>query len=337
MKGKNLIIVGLVTMLAVVALVVVKGKMRPERPKFEGPVEHLSIGVVGDTSLLILLAKEWGLFEENGLEVEIERYTFGAQGLGEVLAGRSDVAVGADYVGTLNSFDNGDFRIVASIAKTNAYEIVARADNGLNIPADVRGKRIGVTRGTAGDYWLGVFLRSNRLTEEDVEIVDLRPPEIIQALIDGEIDAGLNLEPYTSNVKDELAGKTVSWYGERGQGIYSLVYVAAEVIETKPEAVERMIRAIVEAEESFKGERAKGWEFMQSYFEYDNAYMEQVVKPKYIFGVNLAEDLVLSMEDEARWMLARGMTSQTVVPNYLNLIYFEALDVVKPEAVSIIH
>jgi hypothetical protein len=47
--------------------------------------------------------------------------------------------------------------------------------------------------------------------------------------------------------------------------------------------------------------------------------------------------LLITLEDEARWAIKNNLTSATEVPNYLDYIYFDALDEVKPEAVGIIH
>ncbi len=47
--------------------------------------------------------------------------------------------------------------------------------------------------------------------------------------------------------------------------------------------------------------------------------------------------MIIVMEDQARWNIQHGLTNTTEVTNYLDYIYFDALDEVKPEAVTIIH
>ncbi len=42
------------------------------------------------------------------------------------------------------------------------------------------------------------------------------------------------------------------------------------------------------------------------------------------------------MEDEARWAMKEGLTDKKEVPNYLDFIFMDALELVKPEAVTII-
>ena len=55
------------------------------------------------------------------------------------------------------------------------------------------------------------------------------------------------------------------------------------------------------------------------------------------FSLSLDQSLISTMEAETRWMITNNLTNQTVVPDFLNNIYFEGLDSVKPESVNIIH
>ena len=52
--------------------------------------------------------------------------------------------------------------------------------------------------------------------------------------------------------------------------------------------------------------------------------------------VSLDQSLLITMEDEARWAIESGFTDKKTVPNYLNYIYFDTLEEVKPEAMTII-
>jgi hypothetical protein len=42
------------------------------------------------------------------------------------------------------------------------------------------------------------------------------------------------------------------------------------------------------------------------------------------------------MEDEARWMIKSGLTTEKQVPDFLNFIYVDGLKAVKPEAANIV-
>ncbi|GAG37759.1 unnamed protein product, partial [marine sediment metagenome] len=53
-------------------------------------------------------------------------------------------------------------------------------------------------------------------------------------------------------------------------------------------------------------------------------------------SVGLPQALLIAMEDQARWRIENGLTDETDVPNFLDFLYFDALEVTAPEAVTII-
>ncbi len=57
----------------------------------------------------------------------------------------------------------------------------------------------------------------------------------------------------------------------------------------------------------------------------------------YIFELSLYQSLLITLEAEARWAIKTGLVNKKEVPNYLNSIYLNALNEVKPQALTIIH
>ena len=54
------------------------------------------------------------------------------------------------------------------------------------------------------------------------------------------------------------------------------------------------------------------------------------------FDLFLDQSLIATLEDQARWAIKNNLTNATKIPNYLDYIYIDALEAVKPEAVTII-
>jgi len=69
--------------------------------------------------------------------------------------------------------------------------------------------------------------------------------------------------------------------------------------------------------------------------DYESDYMDYSW-PKQEYAVTLPQAMLILFEDQARWRIEQGLTDTTEVPNYLNFIYLDALEEVKPEAVTII-
>lgn len=305
------------------------------RVQFSGKVEPVVVGIVGDTSSLILIAEEFGFFSEQGLAVEIKRYSAGAGAVEDLVAGNIDVAIGSEYVGARNLFFADNFKIIGTVAKTSAYEVVARADHGITTPQDIKGKKIGVTKGTAGDFWLSVFLTTNEISSDEVEVIDMRPPALTDALVSGEIDAMLNLEPHRYNSKQELAENSVSFYGQRGQGVYSVVYASEDLIQNRVGVVLRLLKALAAADTFMTNHADEAFAYIADYFEYSADYIQQVVQKNYDFGLQLEQSLILTMEDEARWMISEDLVMSEQVPNYLEHIYSTPLREIDEDSVTV--
>ena len=57
---------------------------------------------------------------------------------------------------------------------------------------------------------------------------------------------------------------------------------------------------------------------------------------EFSFQLLLDQTILMSLEDEARWAMREELTDKKKVPNYLDFIYVDALEQVKPETVTII-
>ena len=54
------------------------------------------------------------------------------------------------------------------------------------------------------------------------------------------------------------------------------------------------------------------------------------------YSLSLDQSLIVAMEDEARWMISNGLTTEKHVPDFLNYIYEDGLRAIKPETVTIV-
>ncbi len=91
----------------------------------------------------------------------------------------------------------------------------------------------------------------------------------------------------------------------------------------------------MEAEDYLKYNSEESKEFVKDRFDYESDYMDYSW-PKQEFAVTLGQAMLITFEDQARWRIKNKLTDATEVPNYLDYIYMDALEEVKPEAVGII-
>jgi len=306
-----------------------------EKPeKYTGPVEKITVAAAENLiGALVYFAEDQGYFEENGLEVTLKGYGSGKACADALIAGEADISTSADNVFVSYSFEHADFRVLGTIATKQVKELVARKDKGITTINDLIGKKIGVTKKSGAEFQLGVFLTFNGISQEDVELVDLKPPEMMGVISKGDVDAVFVWDPYLNNIKKELGENAISWHG--GDDFYFVLLTKEDWLDKNPAAVERFMKSLLEAEEYIKDNSEESKESIKDRFEYESDYMDYSW-PKQEYAIILEQAMLILFEDQARWRIENRLTDKTTVPNYLDFIYIDALLAVKPEAVTII-
>ena len=323
-----------------IAIIVVIGvsvggcQQQPE--KYTGPVDKLTLAAyAGDTGALVYIAQEQGYFVDNGLDVLIKDYESGKAAADALIAGEADISTSADFVLVSNSFEHDNLRVLGTVALAKTVELVTRKDTGINQPGDLKGKKVGTTCKSAAEFFLGTFLTFNNLSLQDIEIVDLKPSEIVDAVVNGDIDAGFTWEPNIFEVKSRLGANTISWPGQSGQDFYFILLTKEKFIEENPQVIERFLRALIRAEEFAKENEAETKKFVETKFNYESSYIDYIWQ-RHDFTVVLPQALIVGMEDQARWSIDNKLIDATQTPNYLDYIYMDALEEIKPKSIGII-
>lgn len=328
-----------VTIIAIVLIisgVVVSFLRNQPVPKYTGSVEKIVIGNIGEYSIFNLIAKEKDIFLQNGLDVQIREYPFGAPALDDLLAGKIDFTIASDFSGVTYISSHKNLRILAQVdTQDDAFKLIARRDKGITNTVDLMGKRVGVTRKSSAEFFLGKFLVLNNLSLTDIKIVDLPPASLVSQITDGQVDAVVAFDPHAFNIMKVLGNTAVS-LSERGEHKdFVMVYSTDGFIKSHPDTVKRYLASLVEAEKFVKANEQQSREIVTRILKYDNSYMEHLWL-KANFVISLDQELLLTLEDQARWKIENKLIDQKVVPNYLNFIYFDALEAVKPGAITII-
>ena len=309
---------------------------QPER--YTGPVEKVTIAEAGQPiGALLYVAFENGYFTNEGLDITLKPHTSGRDSLNSVLEGRADLATTAEtpIVHTMLAGETSYTIATIGTSETN-MAVVARKDRGISTPSDFKGKKFGATSRTNGAFFLHAILILNGISTDDVEIVNLRPEATFDALVESEVDAVSAWNPHLVRLQKELGDKAVSFYGD-GIYIWTWNIVARKNFVTeKPETILKIVRAFVKAEEFIRENPDEAQNIVAHYLKINRALLSELWGI-YNFKIALGQFLLVAFEDQARWAIKNNLTDKTEVPNYLNYIYFDALEAVKPEACTIVH
>jgi NitT/TauT family transport system substrate-binding protein len=308
-----------------------------KRPLQHGsPAKEITIGAFdGEYAAPIWIAEAKGFFAGNGLRVRIENYDSGKDACQALLQAKVDVVTMEEFVLVQNSFTHHDLRVLATIDTSETDELIARKDHGIRYLSDLKGKRIGVTGGTSGEFFLKLFLTFNNLSFREMNIVDLAPSQMLDAITKGEVDAVDTWEPIASAVKNRLGTNALVW---SSQGVRQSRYVLAvgtrDWIKEDPETVEKFLTALFQAVTFMREHASEAKDIISNRFHYEPSYLDRIWS-KHDFVLTLSQSLVMLMEDEARWIVESRAASGNKKPNYLEFIYLDGLKRVAPEAVTL--
>lgn len=287
------------------------------------------------TGLLVWLADELGYLKVAGDDITLTRYSSGTITASDLMSGKLDLATSSEFAFVTDAFERRDLRILCAITASRTTDLIARKDRHISGYADLVGKRVGITKGGIGEYFLGRTLLLNGILPNSVEIVALTPPQIVTSLETGAIDAGLTWEPFSYEAAEKLKDNHVVLPGQGGQDFYFLLYTTAAWLEKHPGEARRLVGALARAADFARAEPAEAKRKLAANLKLDPTFLDYVW-PKHTLELTLSQDLLRIMEDEAAWRITEGLSSGDKIPNYLDMIHSDTLAAIAPEAVTLI-
>ena len=228
-----------VTVIAFFLLVLLLGACsRSEKPEVVR-IDYATYNPVG------LLLKEKGYLEaelaKDGVKVEWVK-SLGSNKALEFLNSKSvDFGSTAGAAALVAKTNGNPIRSVYVYSKPEWTALVTRPGTNIRTLADLKGKKVAVTRGTDPYVFLVRALDSVGLTERDIELVPLQHPDGQAALERGDVDAWAGLDPLMAT--SELERGSVLFFRKPEWNTYGVLNVREEFKERYPAYVDRVIAA----------------------------------------------------------------------------------------------
>ena len=227
-------------------------------------VKYAGNGGGGDAPLYI--AKELGLFRDEGLEVDIIKLDSPPTMLAGVASGNIQIAGIAITPGFFSSVERGiALKLVGT--KTTGFSALkfvvsnnlAKTDAKMGLD-NLKGKRIAITSKASSNYFLlQELLRTNGLNISDVQVFEMGFSSMPSGLSSGAIDGAIMFEPFISQTIAKGLGFIASGFDELAPsgGVAWLVY-----------------------SEGFAGDKKNAKAFMRAYVKAIRIYNDAFLKDK---------------------------------------------------------
>ena len=150
------------------------------------------------------------------------------------------------------------------------------------------------------------------------------PPQYGDALAAGGIDAIICWQPYASQITARMGDAVIAWPRQSGQSVYGVAVARRDWAAHNPDLAQTVLRSLGMAADYIATNPAESQAIVQKRLNLSDVYMTSVW-PENDFALTLDQSLVFAMEDEARWMIQNNLTNATVVPDFRNYMYPDAL------------
>jgi NitT/TauT family transport system substrate-binding protein len=196
-----------------------------------------------------------------GIRVEEKVFAKGLDVMQAVIAGELDVGTTASEAAISGRAGGAPIYVVAGFAKGGA-RLVARPDASIKSVRDLKGKKVGVTRGGIQEVLMMAELQKAGLSSDsapgkDVQLIYLAYADLNQALLGKNIDAMMQSEPQSSQAINKNFGVEVikPYDTPIGEPIRTMVMTEKFYKEKRPVA-EKFMKCFVEATKTFLDNRA---------------------------------------------------------------------------------
>ena len=290
---------------------------------------------------VVYVADAAGLWAPNGLDVEVAKFTAGRLALDAVLTESANFCTTTQSPTLLAAMRGLEPRIVADFSRSSREMLVAaNTDAGVTAPADLKGRKIATRIGTSGHFFLSQWLSLHGLTLADVEVVNMAGPDMVTAVVRGDV-AAFAWDWLSAVAAQEQAGEKIVVLDREGiENIwaYHLIFVAnRRTVEEQPEVVEQAVRTLFDAEDYIAANPAQTLAHVAA----RTATSEedtQIGIDLLDNGVKLDDSLVDVMVAEAQWAIAQGIAQPyagDLRELFRGVIYPDAMMKVRPDRVTL--
>jgi NitT/TauT family transport system substrate-binding protein len=193
-----------------------------------------------------------------GIKVEEKVFAKGLDIMQAIIAGELDAGASASEAAIAGRASGLPIVVVAGFA-TGGARLVARPEAGIQSIADLKGKKVGVTRGGIQEILLFAELAKAGLSAsdqpgKDVQIVYLSFPDLNQALLSKNLQVIMQTEPQSSQAINNKFG--------------------VEVMKPYDTPIGSPVRTLVMTEKFYKERRPVAEKFMQCFVRATKAFID---------------------------------------------------------------
>ena len=250
---------------------------------------------------------EAGLFAKHGLDVDLS-YVASSQTVPAVIANEVDIALGGGYAVINSRLAGSDLQMFLGVVNFYQYELMVSPE--IASPADLKGKRLGVSRfGSASDQATRVLLQQFGLVpDQDVVLIQTGSmQERVAAMQAGAVVGGVAAPPDPTRLR-RLGFKSLYDMSKSGQQDLNTIAFASQAwLHAHQGAAQEFVYAMIEGIHYAKTNRAFAEQVLTKYLNMDDQELLDDSYEMYV-GANLERVPDPGREATRRYLEAQAAT-----------------------------
>jgi ABC-type nitrate/sulfonate/bicarbonate transport system substrate-binding protein len=278
------------------------------------------------------LAREDKLMEKQGLDATWLKFESGGALVQAIATGDIDFAAAAEIPGIRPRLQGGKYVLVGQVATAPRFTGIY-SKSAIKKPADLVGKKVGVTMGTTSELYLGLYAAKFGIPYEKITIVNVAPPEWIPALNRGDIDAFAGWEHFFSRA-DEILPKGTGHLLHSGNmdNIYQqpMYYYMSEAFAKTPAATQ-ILKAVLASEAAVMKDKKRAAELSAKVGNIDVATSLKILN-MIEYRLQFDQQSLANMRQAAGFLLSKKLINQE--PDWRSFIDLAPLTATDPSRVK---
>lgn len=279
---------------------------------------------------LIYIARAQGYFEQEHLNVTLKKFSSGRDSLESVIAGKSELATVSVTPVAQQTLDGIELRVITELHHSRRNTaLVAHGSPETSTVSGLIGKRIGVSLNTSGEIFLNQLFEENALSMDSVTLVDIDPPDMLPSFIGSKVDAVAVWNPHLHNIERSIPRDKVSTFYSRGYVEASVLASLPEVLESKPEAIRRLLKALIRAERFLEESPEQALDIVALYLAEQSPNIIRASWDDFDVQLRLSNILLTLLDSESQWLINKNK-SVNKRPDFSRVLEPQFLREVKP-------
>jgi NitT/TauT family transport system substrate-binding protein len=212
----------------------------------------------------MFMAQQEGLFKKNGLDVELIHIPSSSRAIQAILAGEVAISFMDGSNAVQANLKGANLALIAGATNRMVFSLMAKRD--IKSVSDLKGKKIGITRVGSSTHTSALYaLGQAGLKASDYQILPLMEvPNILTALVAGQIDAGVMSPPTNSRARKADFKELANLAKEGPEYVSVAVGTTRSYITANEDIIRRVIRSYAEGVQIFKTNKPAALKMIQN-------------------------------------------------------------------------